>query len=48
VRLGTTGTKVSAVCLGMMTYGDPAWRDWVLDADASRKRPLRRNRIGAR
>ncbi|MDQ3592202.1 MAG: aldo/keto reductase [Actinomycetota bacterium] len=35
VRLGTTGTKVSAVCLGMMTYGDPGWRDWVLDGDAA-------------
>ena len=23
VRLGTTGTKVSRICLGMMTYGDP-------------------------
>ena len=33
VRLGTTGTKVSAVCLGMMTYGDPGWREWVLDED---------------
>ena len=35
VRLGTTGTKVSKVCLGMMTYGDPGWRDWVLDEEAS-------------
>jgi aryl-alcohol dehydrogenase-like predicted oxidoreductase len=35
VRLGATGLKVSRVCLGMMSYGDPAWRDWVLDADAA-------------
>ncbi len=35
VRLGSTGLKVSRVCLGMMTYGDPGWRDWVLDADAA-------------
>ena len=30
VALGRTGLKVSRLCLGMMTYGDPAWRDWVL------------------
>ncbi len=35
VRLGTTGMKVSRICLGMMTYGDPAWRDWVLGEAAS-------------
>jgi 1-deoxyxylulose-5-phosphate synthase len=33
VRLGGTGLKVSSLCLGMMSYGDPAWRDWVLPAD---------------
>jgi aryl-alcohol dehydrogenase-like predicted oxidoreductase len=36
VRLGNTGLKVSRICLGTMTYGDPAWRDWVLDEQASR------------
>ncbi|OLB64047.1 MAG: alcohol dehydrogenase [Actinobacteria bacterium 13_2_20CM_2_72_6] len=35
VRLGATGLKVSRICLGMMSYGDPAWREWVLDADAA-------------
>ncbi|MGV9779760.1 aldo/keto reductase, partial [Streptosporangium sp. NPDC003464] len=31
-RLGSTGMKVSRVCLGMMSYGDPAkWSEWVLD-----------------
>jgi len=35
VRLGSTGLKVSRLCLGMMTYGDPGWRDWVLDEDAA-------------
>ncbi|MCB9418894.1 MAG: aldo/keto reductase [Ardenticatenaceae bacterium] len=30
VNLGKTGLKVSRLCLGMMTYGDPGWRDWVL------------------
>ncbi|WP_370328235.1 aldo/keto reductase [Euzebya sp.] len=33
VRLGTTGLKVSRICLGMMSYGDPGWRDWVLPHD---------------
>ena len=36
VRLGNTGLKVSRICLGMMTYGSPQWRDWVLDIDAAR------------
>lgn len=36
VRLGHTGLKVSKICLGTMTYGDPKWRDWVLDEEASK------------
>ena len=36
VRLGTTGVKVSRICLGTMTYGTSRWRDWVLDEEASR------------
>ena len=36
VRLGHTGLKVSPICLGTMTYGDPKWRNWVLDEAASR------------
>ena len=35
-RLGGTGLQVSRICLGMMSYGSPTWRDWVLDLDASR------------
>lgn len=35
-RLGTTGMKVSPLCLGTMTYGTPKWREWVLDEQASR------------
>ena len=35
VRLGTTGLKVSRICLGMMSYGDPEWRQWVLDEAAA-------------
>jgi len=36
VRLGSTGLKVSRLCLGTMTYGTPEWRPWVLDEAASR------------
>ena len=36
LNLGRSGLKVSRICLGMMTYGSPAWRDWVLDEAASR------------
>jgi len=36
VRLGSSGLKVSRLCLGTMTYGTPAWRPWVLDETASR------------
>ncbi len=36
VNLGSTGLKVSRLCLGMMTYGTPKWRPWVLDAAAAR------------
>lgn len=34
--LGRTGLKISRICLGCMSYGDPAWRPWVLDEAASR------------
>jgi aryl-alcohol dehydrogenase-like predicted oxidoreductase len=36
VQLGRSGLKVSRICLGMMTYGSPAWRPWVLDEAAAR------------
>lgn len=29
--LGTTGLKVSRICLGCMTYGSKSWRPWVLE-----------------
>ena len=35
VNLGSTGLKVSRLCLGMMTYGSKKWRDWVFDYDES-------------
>ena len=43
VRLGGTGLSVSRICLGMMTYGDPALRAWALpleEADPFVKRAL--------
>lgn len=33
VNLGSTGLKVSPICLGMMSYGDPGWRPWVIPED---------------
>jgi len=42
-RLGTTGLKVSRLCLGMMTYGDPAWRPWTMGVDGAR--PLVRRAV---
>lgn len=36
VNLGRSGLKVSRICLGMMTYGTPEWRDWVLTEEESR------------
>lgn len=35
-RLGQSGIKVSRICLGMMSYGDPEHRKWQLDIDAAR------------
>ncbi|HVQ97024.1 MAG TPA: aldo/keto reductase [Mycobacteriales bacterium] len=34
-RLGASGLKVSPICLGMMSYGDPAQRPWALDEEAA-------------
>ncbi len=36
VRLGHSGLKVSRLALGMMTYGSPKWREWVLDEKQAR------------
>ena len=30
-NLGSTGTKVSRICLGCMTYGSKKWREWVME-----------------
>ncbi|MHA2224375.1 MAG: aldo/keto reductase [Candidatus Hodarchaeales archaeon] len=34
-QLGKTGLKVSKICLGMMSFGDPSVSKWVLDLDSS-------------
>ena len=36
VNLGSSGLKVSRLCLGMMSYGTAKWRPWVLDEAESR------------
>jgi 1-deoxyxylulose-5-phosphate synthase len=36
VNLGQAGLKVSRICLGMMSYGDTAWREWTLSEDDGR------------
>ena len=38
VRLGRTGLKVSRLCLGCMTYGEPkrGAHEWTLNEEASR------------
>ena len=36
VSLGSSGLKVSRVCLGTMTYGSKSWRKWVLEEEESR------------
>src|SRR5216683_7668226 len=36
VNLGSSGVKVSRICLGTMTYGAKRWREWVLEEEKSR------------
>jgi len=36
INLGSTGTKVSRICLGCMTYGSKKWREWVLEEEDGR------------
>ncbi|MWV64191.1 aldo/keto reductase [Halorubrum sp. JWXQ-INN 858] len=35
--LGDTGMTVSKICLGCMSFGDPAWRDWVLGEEEGKE-----------
>ncbi len=36
VNLGSTGLKVSRICLGTMTYGSKKWREWILEEKESK------------
>ncbi len=36
MKLGSTGLKVSRLCLGVMTYGSKKWREWVLEEEEGR------------
>lgn len=45
VRLGSTGLRVSRICLGMMSYGDPAVRRWHLPEDEAE--PIVRRAVDA-
>src|SRR5215471_19406203 len=46
VRLGSTGLKVSRLCLGCMTYGSKKWREWILEEEDSRRLILRALEVG--
>ncbi len=35
--LGSTGTTVSRLCLGCMSFGDPDWREWVLGEEEGKE-----------
>jgi aryl-alcohol dehydrogenase (NADP+) len=45
VNLGSSGVKVSPICLGCMTYGAKKWREWVLEEPEGR--PLIRQAVEA-
>jgi 1-deoxyxylulose-5-phosphate synthase len=36
VNLGASGLRVSRIALGMMTFGTPEWRAWVIGEDAGK------------
>ncbi len=46
LNLGRSGLKVSRLCLGMMSYGSPRWREWVLPEQDSRPFVLRALELG--
>lgn len=45
VNLGSTGLKVSRLCLGCMTYGDPSWRGWKWVRNEEESRPFIREAL---
>jgi aryl-alcohol dehydrogenase-like predicted oxidoreductase len=44
--LGNTGTTVSKICLGCMSFGDPDWREWVLDEEDGKEMVERAIELG--
>jgi aryl-alcohol dehydrogenase-like predicted oxidoreductase len=36
VRLGSSGLKVSNICLGTMSFGSPEWQEWTIPDDQGR------------
>ena len=44
-RLGSTGLRVSRICLGCMTFGSKQWREWMLEAADAR--PIIRRALDA-
>ena len=44
-NLANTGTRISPISLGMMTYGSKQWREWILEEDESR--PIIRRAVEA-
>ena len=46
VNLGNAGLRVSRICLGMMSYGDKAWREWTLSEDEGRPTVRRAAELG--
>jgi 1-deoxyxylulose-5-phosphate synthase len=46
VNLGASGLKISRIALGMMTYGTPQWRPWVLGEDEARPMVRRAIELG--
>ncbi len=45
VNLGSTGARISPLCLGMMSYGSKKWRQWVLEEGEAR--PIVRRAVEA-
>jgi aryl-alcohol dehydrogenase-like predicted oxidoreductase len=46
IRFGNTGMKVSRICLGCMSYGDPARDGWALNEEQSRSHIQRALELG--
>jgi len=44
--LGSTGTTVSKICLGCMSFGDSDWREWVLDEEEGKRSSSARSNSG--